>query len=74
LFVPPRARFFRLAVGVKRGVESGPASGKAEKTVKHFELSNAKNGPAPSALTPEREEAKSMAKKKASTAKKAKKK
>jgi hypothetical protein len=32
------------------------------------------NGPAPSALTPEREEAKSMAKKKASTAKKAKKK
>jgi len=47
---------------------------KAEKTGKPFEFSNAENGPAPSALTPEREEAKSMAKKKASTAKKAKKK
>jgi hypothetical protein len=61
-------------LGSREGSRAGRRAEKAEKTVKHFELSNAKNGPAPSALTPEREEAKSMAKKKASTAKKAKKK
>jgi len=70
----PRGPKFRYEVGAGEARGRGRRAEKAEKTVKHFELSICENGPAPSALTPEREEAKSMAKKKASTAKKASKK